>query len=48
MKMPLRSLYEYSHKCTRLLVEQALNTFSGKGGDVITLIIHIVAIVEDK
>ena len=30
------------------LVEQALNTSSGKGGDVITLIIHIVAIVEDQ
>ena len=30
------------------MVEQALNTSSGKGGDVITLIIHIVAIVEDQ
>ena len=29
------------------LVEQALNTSSGKGGDIIALIIHIVAIVVD-
>ena len=30
------------------LVEQAINTSSGNGGDVITLIIHIVVIVEDQ
>ena len=30
------------------LVEQAINTSSGNGGDVITLVIHIVAIVEDQ
>ena len=30
------------------LVEQALNTFSGNGRDVITLKIHIVVIVEDQ
>ena len=29
-------------------VEQAINTSSGNGGDVITLIIHIVVIVEDQ
>ena len=30
------------------LVEQAINPSSGNGGDVITLIIHIVVIVEDQ
>ena len=30
------------------LVEQAINTSSGNGGDVITLIIHIAVIVEDQ
>ena len=30
------------------LVEQAINPFSGNGGDVITLIIQIVVIVEDQ
>ena len=30
------------------LVEQAINTSSGNEGDVITLIIHIVVIVEDQ
>ena len=30
------------------LVEQAINTSSGNGGDVITLIIHKVVIVEDQ
>ena len=30
------------------LVEQAINTSSGNGGDVITLIIHIVVIVGDQ
>ena len=30
------------------LVEQAINTSSGNGGDVITLIIHIVVIAEDQ
>ena len=30
------------------LVEQAINTSSGNLGDVITLIIHIVVIVEDQ
>ena len=30
------------------LVEQAINTSSGNGGDVITLIIHIVVVVEDQ
>ena len=29
-------------------VEQAINTSSGNGGDVNTLIIHIVVIVEDQ
>ena len=30
------------------LVEQAINTSSGNGGDVITLIIHIAVIVEHQ
>ena len=30
------------------LVEQAINTSSGNGGDVITLIIHTVVIVKDQ
>ena len=30
------------------LVEQAIYTSSGNGGGVITLIIHIVVIVEDQ
>ena len=30
------------------LVEQAIDTSSGNGADVITLIIHIVVIVEDQ
>ena len=30
------------------LVEQTINTSSGNGGDVITLIIHTVVIVEDQ
>ena len=40
---------EYTPKIqVHQLVEQVLNTSSGKGGDVITLIIHIVAIVEEE
>ena len=34
-------------KCCHQLLEQAINTSSGNGGDVIMLIIHIVVIVED-
>ena len=30
------------------LVEQAINTSSGNGGDVITLIIHKVVVVEEQ
>ena len=35
-------------KCGHQLVEQAINKSSGNGGDVITLIIHIVVILEDQ
>ena len=40
--------YQYIDWTIHQLVEQALNTSSGKRGDVITLKIHIVAIVEDQ
>ena len=40
--------FKRSRKWGHQLVEQAFFTSSGKGGDVITLIIHIVVIVEDQ